>query len=91
MALRYKYECIKYINNAVSAEGRSVRDATIAAVLLMCTDEVCFDPDCSRSLFLWPEALRQNHWQFLCGNLDVSILHADAIVRMVTMRGGLKT
>ena len=40
MALRYKYECIRTTNNAITSEGMSVKDATISVVLFMCADEV---------------------------------------------------
>ena len=41
LALQYKGDCIRSINEAVTSEGPSrVSDATIAKVLTMCSDEV---------------------------------------------------
>ncbi|KAH8888977.1 hypothetical protein GQ53DRAFT_870684 [Thozetella sp. PMI_491] len=65
MALRYRVNCIRSTNAAVTAEGASISNATIAKVLVMCADE------------------------YLRGNLDVCGVHADAIVRMVLLKGGL--
>ncbi|KAH6894523.1 hypothetical protein B0T10DRAFT_546022 [Thelonectria olida] len=80
MALRYKGVCIKSTNEAVVAEGTSVSDTTIAKALIMSSDEFSSHG---------PVSLTKLRHKFLCGNLEVSRVHADAIIRMVALKGGL--
>ena len=42
-ALRYKGEIIKNINRAITEEGFSPSDVTLAMALLLASDEVCFN------------------------------------------------
>lgn len=46
LAMMYKLECIRSVNEAIAAEGPTITETTIAKTLLLCADEV------SQKLFL---------------------------------------